>query len=401
MALDWLIIGGGIHGVHIAARLIEDADVAPEKLRIVDPNRSLLDRWRARTAATGMTHLRSPAVHNLDVSPWALMDFAENHKHHTQDLFAPPYNRPSLQLFNQHCNELIEDLELEKIHIRARAVSCKATCSGVEVSLCNGTELSTANIVLALGSSEQPLWPKWAPAGDPRVSHIFESPSIELPTNEKSVLVVGGGISAGQVALRLMKEGRQVHLVARHKLREHQFDSDPGWLGPKYMDGFTKEMDHDQRRKLITSARNSGSMSPDVLRALKKAFSRRKVHWHEDAVTRVDTQDHTLAIHLKSGDELNVQRVLLATGFAPDRPGGALVEKLVRSASLPCAGCGYPIVDQTLRWHSGVYVSGPLAELTLGPSARNISGARRAADRLVAVARATQSSPIGIQPSSL
>ena len=37
MALDWLIIGGGIHGVHIAVRLFGESGVAPERLRIVDP----------------------------------------------------------------------------------------------------------------------------------------------------------------------------------------------------------------------------------------------------------------------------------------------------------------------------------------------------------------------------
>ena len=30
MNLDWLIIGGGVHGVHIATRLIVDADVPVE-----------------------------------------------------------------------------------------------------------------------------------------------------------------------------------------------------------------------------------------------------------------------------------------------------------------------------------------------------------------------------------
>ena len=65
MKADWVIIGGGIHGVHLAARLIGDADIAPEQLRIIDPGERLLERWRAFTETTGMTHLRSPSVHLL------------------------------------------------------------------------------------------------------------------------------------------------------------------------------------------------------------------------------------------------------------------------------------------------------------------------------------------------
>ena len=78
MNVEWLIIGGGIHGVHIAARLIGDADLDPDRIRIIDPNSRLLERWRTFTSRTGMTHLRSPAVHHLDRSVWSLQQFAGN-----------------------------------------------------------------------------------------------------------------------------------------------------------------------------------------------------------------------------------------------------------------------------------------------------------------------------------
>ena len=52
------------------------------------------------------------------------------------------------------------------------------------------------------------------------------------------------------------------------------------------------------------------------------------------------------------------------------------------AASLPVAPCGFPIVDSALRWHTHIHVSGPLAELELGPVSRNVSGAQRAGDRL-------------------
>jgi len=43
--IDWLIIGGGIHGVHLACVLLGKAGVAPERLRILDPHERLLARW--------------------------------------------------------------------------------------------------------------------------------------------------------------------------------------------------------------------------------------------------------------------------------------------------------------------------------------------------------------------
>jgi hypothetical protein len=386
MTLDWLIIGGGIHGVHIAAKLIGEAGVQPARLRIIDPGARLLERWRTCTATTGMTHLRSPSVHNLDLNPWSMMRYAGKRKRRKPGLFAPPYDRPNLMFFNDHCDKVIQDFALSKLHVQARATTCTVDCDSVEIGLSTGATISSKNVVLAIGAGEQPKFPEWAPSADPRVHHIFDEGFDGLPSDPETVVVVGGGISAGQVALRLVDEGHEVHLVSRHALREHQFDSESGWLGPKFMAGFDREKNLEQRRAMISTARHKGSVPPDVRRALRHAIIRNHLSWYEDTVSGLDVQEDSLTMRLAGGTVLEVHRVLLATGFSGNRPGGALIDQLIESASLPCASCGYPVVDKALRWHPRVYVSGPLAELELGPSSRNISGARRAADRLVAAA---------------
>ena len=394
MNLEWVIIGGGIHGVHIAARLLGQAKVEPEKIRIVDPGDRLLQKWRSCTQTTGMKYLRSPAVHQLDLSPWSLDRFAGHPKTRKPDLFAPPYDRPKLTLFNDHCDQVIETYNLQALHIKARATGCSVSCDSVRLSLSNDTDISAENVVLAIGMSEQPEWPSWAPKNDERIQHIFAKDFDGWPSVHHSVAVVGGGISAGQIALRLMHEGHDVHLISRHALREHQFDSDPGWLGPRFMKGFMNESDVSKRRELIRIARHKGSVPPDVQEALESAICRNELKWHEGEVEKLDLDSSDgIQLLLASGPLLKVQRVLLATGFAAHRPGGSLVDDLVEEASLPCASCGYPIVDQSLRWHPRVFVSGPLAELELGPSSRNISGARRAGDRLVEAALAEESLP--------
>jgi len=384
MKLDWVIVGGGIHGVHIAARLLGQAKVEPEKIRIIDPGDRLLQTWRSRTKTTGMRYLRSPAVHQLDLDPWSLNRFAGHPKVRDPNLFAYPFGRPQLNLFNDHCDQVIEIYNLQTLHIQARATACSVSCDCVKVSLSNNTDLSAENIVLAIGMSEQPEWPRWAPKNDERIQHIFAKDFDGWPRERQSIAVIGGGISAGQTALRLKDEGHDVHLVSRHALREHQFDSDPGWLGPRFMKGFIQESDVERRRELIKAARNKGSVPPDVKEALRSAICRDELKWHEGEVEKLESNSSdVIQLVFATAPMLQVQRVLLATGFAARRPGGKLVDKLVEEASLPCATCGYPIVDQSLRWHPRVYVSGPLAELELGPSSRNISGARRAGERLV------------------
>mgnify|MGYP001419585101 CR=1 FL=1 len=391
MSLDWLIIGGGIHGVHLATRLLGEGDVSPDALRIVDPGEKLLERWLECTKITGMRHLRSPSVHHLDIEPWSLKQYAGKKKRKRSGLFVRPYSRPALPLFNAHCKSVVEHFSLENLHIRARAEDCSIDCDGVKIQLSTGHMVSAQNIVLALGSSDEPHWPDWAPVDDLRVHHVFAPGFGGWPSNKEAVALVGGGISAGQIALRLMKEQHEVHLISRHALRQHQFDSDPGWLGPKFMRGFVREQDLERRRAMITEARHKGSVPPDVRRALIRAIEKGQLHWYEDEVATVATETETLGIRLSSGVQIDAQRLLLATGFSSRRPGGLLIDRLIASASLPCATCGYPIVDESLRWHPNIYVSGPLAELELGPTSRNIAGARRAADRLVATIRSNSS----------
>ena len=387
MSLEWLIIGGGIHGVHIAARLLGDAGVSSDCLRIVDPGERLLDRWRNCTTTTGMNHLRSPSVHHLDLEHQSLQRFAGKRKSRKPGLFALPFERPSLSLFNAHCEEVERTFGLADLHIKDRAMNCSVDCDGVTVEITNGRELQAHNIVLALGASEQTEWPEWAPRNDPRVQHVFEPGFDHWPSSRETVVVVGGGISAGQIALRLQTEGHDVHLVSRHPLRQHQFDSDTGWLGTKYTTNFIKEHDPEQRRAVITEARHKGSVPPEVRRSLRRAIARDRLQWHEGEVNGIDISEECVSVRIAPDTVVTADRVLLATGFKSQRPGGPMLDELIESASLPCAGCGYPIVDPNLRWHPCVYVSGPLAELELGPVSRNIAGARRPGDRIVDAVR--------------
>ena len=114
-----VIIGGGIHGVHIAAKLLGEAGVEPSTLRIVDPGERLLQRWRACTATTGMTHLRSPCVHHLDLDPWSMLKFAGSEEDRSPSLFASPNSRPHLEFFNEHCDKVIGEYGLDALAARA------------------------------------------------------------------------------------------------------------------------------------------------------------------------------------------------------------------------------------------------------------------------------------------
>lgn len=392
MKLDWVIVGGGIHGVHLALRLLRQGGVARDRLRIVDPGERLLARWLTRTSTTGMRYLRSTSVHHLGLEPLALRQFASRFRAPSSELFVGPYDRPALALFNAHCEHLIREQGIGDLHVRDTVRELRATPAGVKLRTGRGSSLEAQRVVLALGGSEEPNWPAGVPRNDERIQHVFASPSVTTPLPaECSVAIVGGGISAAQIALRLQNQGHRVTLVSRHPLREHSFDVDAGWLGPKFMRGFQLTRNLGVRRELIQHARHRGSLPPSDAETLRKVVARGEVEWIDAELRSVTPRSKELRLHLSHGREIAVDRLTLATGFASKRPGGALVDELIRSASLPVARCGFPAVDPLLRWHERLFVSGALAELELGPTAMNIPGARRAGDRILEAVRRSRS----------
>ncbi len=386
--LDWLIIGGGIHGTHLALVLTQRAGVDRARLRILDPHAVLLARWRACTANTGMAFLRSGAVHHLDLHPEALARFASTPAGQVHGCCIEPYRRPALALFNAHAAQVVAQYRLHDHHLTGRAHGLTRCAGGWRVETADGS-IEARQVALALGAAEQPHWPVWArhlrSAGAP-IQHIFAPDCCRaaLPPWVHAV-VVGGGISAAQTALALaQQQPGTVTLLHRHALRIQQLDSDPGWIGPKYQAGFQQLPDYTQRRAVIQQARHRGSVPPDVAVQLHQSVQAETLRLVQATVTTAhpDDQGQIQLILADGAPPLTSDRVLLATGFDPQRPGGAWLDAAIAECALPVAPCGYPIVNQALGWADGLYVLGPLAELEIGPVARNITGARQAAERI-------------------
>lgn len=435
--LDWLIIGGGPHGVHMACRLL-DRGVRHQGLAILDPHSEPLAHWSHCTKNTGMLHLRSPSVHSLDVDPLALGRHAETEAFleakqsaaSDEADFIPPYCRPSLRLFMHHVQSLIESNDLMRRWRSARAISIEDSdgCYCVQTEARDSIE--ARNVVLALGAGDQPNWPDWAAdfrdgkeRGD--LFHIFDhSFERERIAKDDDVAIVGAGISAAQLALALLQTNphRRITLVSRHFLKREDFDSDPGWLGPLLLKGYQKESCYTRRRAIIQNARHRGTMAAEVSDRLQKAILKEQsiaLEMGDIESLRRGARGDQLELLLRSVEldegayeetgelvlqfceqtkTLQANTIVLATGFEPERPGGRLIDETIEALQLPTAEDGFPIVDRYLRWRAGLFVTGPLAELEIGPASRNLSGARMAAERVIRSPEADQSAgPVSLE----
>jgi hypothetical protein len=456
-AYKWLIVGGGLHGVHIAGRLVAEGKAAPSSssLAIVDDSPKLLKKWKARAASTRMKFMRSSSSLHLDGDVESLRRFAVSQQHllmkqtsttrkkrhrrgpqqnilRDRSLFAGDYDRPSLHLFNMHCDHVIEKYGLDRAHICGRVLQINPRDDSVQVVVTMDVAgkdgvveenkiLSAENLVLALGSDEPnfPSWVEQLPAGT--VQHIFDidnvsirtdrdNTSLSLPTSQKprTHAVVGGGISAVHKALDLVAQDADsiVHIISRHPLREQQFDTHQDWMmelqaaerslgaGGSGFPNCVKEFRHEdsyvKRRTMIRQERTPGTVPPALSRGrggLNDAIRNGRIQWHVSDIRGISSlsseSSQRIALHLSTGETISIDNLILATGFGKRPPGGHIIEDLARTHNLPRAPCGYPLVDCNLRWHPRIFVSGGLAELELGPSARNIAGARMASERIV------------------
>jgi glycine/D-amino acid oxidase-like deaminating enzyme len=388
LMLDWLIIGGGIHGTYLSLYLTQRKRIPPDCVRVLDPYEHPLALWHHFTAATGMAYLRSSHAHNLHFDPFSLITFTRTRAGQPLADFIEPYGRPSLALFNTHSQLLIERYKLENLRVTGRAQGLKRLADGWRVETGSGS-LDARNVILAFGNTEYPYWPSWGrelQIAGADIHHLFDL-SYNRTAPQGKTVVIGGGITAAQVATTLsLQSPASVTLLMRHMPRLHQFDSDLGWITHQYLDGFHQETDYARRREMIRAARHRGSMPSDVARELDQAVQHGLLNLRIDEVAQVkltDTeQPKRVALELASGETITADHIILATGFETARPGGEWLDTAIHQYGLPLATDNFPMVDQRLCWSPGLFVSGSLAELEVGPVARNFVGVKLAAERI-------------------
>jgi cation diffusion facilitator CzcD-associated flavoprotein CzcO len=388
--LDWLIVGGGVHGTLLSRALVEEAGVPRDRVQVIDPQDEPLARFREHAAATGLDVLRSSVVHHLDSDPMSLRRFAERHRR-VGELHGI-YQRPGMALFASHCDHVMDRCGLRALRVRGEATDLVERPSGLAVETTAGALLAR-RVVLAVGTADQPLWPAWAEMlrdSGGAVRHVFD-PGFRLDEllHWEDPIVLGGGLSAVQVALWLgARRPGAVTLLTRHAVRVHEFDADSPWMGPRGARTFARIAGKGERRATIGRERHRGSVPAEFARALERARREGAIVVVQDDVASASAPvGGGVELELCSGGGLRGGGLVLATGFHPRRPGGPWLDRTMDRLGLEYAACGYPVVDASLRWAPGIYVTGPLAELEVGPVARNILGARMAGQRLVAVAR--------------
>lgn len=375
---DVCVVGAGPHALAVAVHL-KRAEPGI-RLEVIDPSGSWLSIWHEQMARMQIATLRSPIVHSPSPDPSALSQHVARHGLPSSGL---PYEVPTTEAFASFCHALIDDHEIPA-PIESRANLVTPLGDGLEIETNDGVT-SAHRVVIATNPHRRRI-PDWV---WPLVGHrpgMFEFASdVDLRSfpslTGQNVVVLGGGLSAAHLACGAADRGAQVHLVARNRLTERSFDTDPGWLGPKRLQRFHAEPDANERLNMVRIARGGGTVPPWMLKRLGALADSGELTLHEGASVRAASiEGETCRVALDDHTTIDAHRVWLATGTTPDIGSERCLAHVV--ADVPVIE-GLPITNDDLRiGHHEVYVTGRLATLALGPAAGNLWGARQAAERI-------------------
>jgi cation diffusion facilitator CzcD-associated flavoprotein CzcO len=407
--IDIAIVGGGPHALTLATHLLQKRSRMRNKFLVFDPNSRWMYQWQQQFAALEIPHLRSPAVHHPDPDPFALRRFAESRPNE----FFPPYDLPGTQLFWDFCNDLIKRWQLEDKFVRTGITSIgvidqKKENTETKGSLpqetrrykfclqhSNGEETIARRVVLATGGGTASL-PNWVQQIQPNYppDRLLHSHDIDLRSRSVSereslklagekVLIIGGGLTSGHLAVGAMNKGAKVMLMYRRRLQEKLFDADPGWLGPKYLKGFFNQ-DWLTRSRLIQSARDGGSITPEIMLKLNRSKREGKLEVYEECqIVKASWQGSRWQVVCDNGAEYQCDRIWLGTGTRLDAFSHPLLQQILTNFPTEMIQ-GLPILDAHLRIPGlPLFLMGSLAALQVGPVARNLSGARMASQKIV------------------
>ena len=372
-------IGSGPHNLTSLAFLLKADPSLRGEISVFDPSGRWLTQWDRQMEGQEIIHLRSSSVHHPDPDPLALRQFAKGRS----DEFFPPYSLPGTRLFREFLGETIRKNELEALVNPHRVQQLEKTSDGFLLRLDNGESVSARIVVAALGGGDR-IWPVWAPPSQlPTLVHSEEVDLRLLETGSGRILVVGGGLTAGHLALGALKRGWQVDLVTRRQVTYKLFDSAPGWIGPKYMAGFHRENDWKRRRAMVSRARGGGAMTEEVRNLLAPYRKSGQLRFHPRCEVNTLTRDgEGWRADCGWGRSMKADRVWLCTGNKLDLTNHSLFAGLWSSHPLQIQG-GLPVLEEDCRWPGlPLYFMGLPSALRVGPTARNFPGARQIASRI-------------------
>jgi len=376
-SVETLVIGGGVNGISVASEL---KDRGYDDFVVADPE-GYGGRLMDYADSIGMESMRSPMEHNVDGSDEdSLWEYAlrEDRLDDIED------GRPEIELFRDHWEDTVDEYDLED-HLYWSEVEGIEEDDGFYRAVIDGQEVEAENIVLATGKG--PLnYPDYAEELPEQAEayHAFDEDfSVDEAVDyDGETYVIGGGITAGQVASSMAEKGADVNLVSRSEIEKAGEEADEEWQDWSGINERLDGMDQEERYEEIQEARYDGAMPEYVHDKLVESGA--------DVAEEVEILDAEytdgIDIELSDGETAEDVQLVYATGFQ-DAYDDPFYQNVADELGLGTGFRDMPMLaDEGLEWldeygdNSDIYVTGEMAQGNLGPFAGNIRGAQIASE---------------------
>ncbi|GMI07116.1 hypothetical protein TrVE_jg4737 [Triparma verrucosa] len=372
------------------------------KVCVVDPGDTWMHTWHERFKALQIKWLRSPmGAHPDAFDVNSLLAYATS-TGRAHDMFDSGVDvkkfrtvreahsglleLPSNKLFEDFCQDLAA--RLPHTFVRGKVAAIQGPDGDFSVSLEGGRKLKAKAVVLALGVPG----PAACPAELVKVPARFLFHSDDKlggrlqelgSARKKEVLVIGGGLTAVQVAQLAVKKGcSKVFLASRRPLVTRHFDVGEGWFdtrqGSRNQSEFFDEP-LEKRAAAAKAARGGGSVPPLYMRGVQELETQGRLSRKVGEVQVTSVNDDSVEVTI-NGRVQKFDLIVNACGHRPDCLQLPVLRELQRVEPIEIVG-GFPSLTPDLQWGSfkQLFVIGALASLQVGPDAGNLMGLSRAA----------------------
>ena len=381
---------------------------------VIDPSGGWMTAWQEKFNILDIRFLRSPvlASHPDLFDKNALLAYAVKTGRDKTDLLESGcadvkslqslgesqiglWKLPSTELFMDFCLDLSKQLAHAHDYIQGAVVDIHKQDEHEEnlednlfhIQLQDGNQVRAKAVILALGTAGRSI----VPCGLQDAPRVHQWTEInEVPSKKATmqhVLVIGGGLTAVQSALLILRKNPNSRCVlcSRRELVERHFDINVEWFDRRTANKCMADFYHlpiDQRLLLLKESRGGGSVPPIYMKELvtfeKTGRLQVKVGNAEYVDTGEQRQDDTMSVSIE-GCIYNFDEIVLACGSKPNCTDNPLVGRLVERWPIDIIG-GFPSITEDCKWTTDkLFVVGSLGSLNIGPDAGNLMGIRRAA----------------------
>ena len=383
--------------INQAIRFLSRAEGVNKKVCVVDPNPAWMCAWNRNFDTLDIDFLRSPALAHPDhFDQNALLAFAtstgrEEELLKSEECLDDPkllaqshaglWKLPSAKLFHDFCVHMSKQLPHE--FIQGKVVDLdKQEGQGCpfKVKLSCGSELVADAVVLTVGVVGHPICPCLLRKVPSAKMFQWTELKSKLTLKHRKVLVVGGGLTAVQVAQYALRQGKEVALCSRRPLVERHFDISEAWFDLRTRNKRMADFYHqpeETRLSVLRESRGGGSVPPIYIKDLRKWQERERLMCLVGQANFLHKTDQgSLAVVIDNKIH-NFDCIVLACGMEPNCTIHPLVKNLQDKWPIKMI-VGLPCISEDLEWTNNLFVVGSLGGLNTGPDAGNLMGIRRA-----------------------